>query len=88
MKHEFTLGSVEFQGLDITRNGNRVTTFEVAVMPRNDVPTATDWVANVVLGDEVGFMVDGQAKGVWRVWVHVQDDPEDVILSCGTFVVK
>ena len=88
MKHEFALGSTEFQGLDVTRDGQRVTTFQVAVTSRNAIPTLGDWENNTTLGSEVGFMVQGLSAGVWRVWVHVQDDPEDVILSCGTFLVK
>ncbi len=61
---------------------------EVAYVRDEDRPTASDWAAPTIDGDDWGPLVTMPAPGRYRVYARFTAAPEIPVIPCTTFVVR
>lgn len=88
MSNSYQYGSVEFQGVTVTKDGDAVTdNIKLAVVARGLQPGVSDWHDPVELDDMIGVLVSGLAPGAYYVWAKVTDNPETPVLILGSLAV-
>lgn len=74
-------------GITVTLDGVAVTTYEVAVIPRQSDPIATDWLPPEPLGGKLGITIGPGSevgaldKGTYRLWARFTSNPEVPVLD-------
>jgi hypothetical protein len=78
--------SVEFQPVIVTRDDEALTTgVSFAIVPDGDRPTT--FTAATVLDGRVGVMIQGLARGTYRIFAQVDNAPEVPVIDCGYFYI-
>lgn len=86
LPNKYARESVEFQPVTVTVNGAVVTAgVAFAVVDAQTRPTV--FTAAVVLGAQIGVMVQGLRPGPWYVFARIDAIPEIPVVPCGFFVV-
>lgn len=77
--------TVEFIPVNLTRDGETVTSFDVCITKQRNRPT--DWVPAQVLEGKTGTLIQGLQVGVYKVWARITDNPETPVIEVGTISI-
>ena len=85
-KLSYDRSSVEFQPVNVTRDGVVITTnITTSITAPNTRPTV--WIPTVTLSGKVGFMISGLSSGLYQVWVQINSGAETPVLNAGTIQI-
>lgn len=86
MTNAYPRESVEFQPVTVTRGGVVVTTgLSFAIVPDGDRPVT--FTAPATVGTETGVMIQGLARGTYRIFAKITNAPEVPVIDCGYFYI-
>lgn len=78
--------SVEFQAIEVTRDGAATSDFEVCIVRAGE--RAAGWEPATVVDGKPGVMIEGLDFGEYWVYVRIQDNPETPVLRAGTVTIR
>lgn len=78
--------SVEFQAIDVTRDGTTAADFEVCIVQAG--ARAEGWEPAAVVDGKPGVMIEGLDFGDYWIYVRIQDNPETPVLRAGTVTIR
>lgn len=86
MTNAYPRESVEFQPVTVTRGGVVLTTgLTFAIVPDGERPAT--FSPATTLGTETGVMIQGLARGTYRIFAKVTSAPEVPVIDCGYFYI-
>lgn len=86
MVNAYPRESVEFQPVNVTRDGIAVTTgLAFAIVTDGQRPTTFTTAA--VVDGSIGVMITGLAAGTYRIFAQLTASPEIPVIDCGYFYI-
>lgn len=79
--------SVEFQPVDVRLEGQLLTdAVSFSIVPDGTRPEV--FTPSVVYGGKTGVMIQGLARGTYRIFAKILNDPEVPVIDCGYFYIN
>ena len=86
MANAYPRESVEFQPVEVTRDGLTITTgVEFSIVPDGDRPLA--FTPAAVVNGTTGVIVTGLTQGTYRIFARISAGPETPVIDCGYFYI-
>lgn len=78
--------TIEFQPIEVTRDGTPATDFEVSLVPYGQRPG--EWVPAFELDGKRGIMIGNLDIGEYSIYTKIRDDPETPVLLAGRVIIR